>query len=142
MTSEQTFFSCTQCGDCCKGFGGTYLTGEDMAVIADHLDITPDEFQQEYCTPSGGRLVLSQRQDGYCIFWDRICTIHDIKPRMCRRWPFIDSLNKDIHNWRIMASVCPGMRTDADVHELLEFVCKKLGQNNAPTCKQTPEPHK
>jgi uncharacterized protein len=126
MASERVFFNCTQCGDCCKGYGGTYLTDEDIAAIAAHLEIPPSEFKERYCVLSGERYVLAQRDDGYCIFWDRNCTIHAIKPEMCRKWPFIDSLLKDIGNWQTMASVCPGMRPDVDDKQLRDYVCKSL----------------
>ncbi len=128
MGSDRDFFQCTQCGDCCKGFGGTYLTQEDMAAIAAHLDIPLATFKQRYCAPSGKRHVLAQREDGFCIFFDRNCTIHAIKPAMCRKWPFIDSLLKDIGNWQIMSSVCPGIRTEIDKRKLKDFVCKSLGK--------------
>jgi hypothetical protein len=126
MGSESKFFHCTQCGDCCKGYGGTYLTDEDLAAIAAHLDIPVADFKKRYCVLSGKRYVLAQRDDGYCVFWDRNCTIHAIKPAMCRKWPFIDSLLKDIDNWQIMAGVCPGMRPDVDEKQLREYVRESL----------------
>ena len=126
MASDSTFFNCTQCGDCCKGYGGTYLTEEDMATIAAHLDIAPSAFQKGYCVLSGKHYVLAQRDDGFCIFWDRNCTIHAIKPAMCRKWPFIDSLLKDIGNWQAMASVCPGMQPEVDGNQLHDHVCQSL----------------
>ena len=30
----ETLFSCTLCGDCCKGYGGTYLSETDIDAIA------------------------------------------------------------------------------------------------------------
>lgn len=127
MTSDHALFKCTQCGDCCKGYGGTYLTETDFAAIAKHLGISVPAFKEQFCVPSGNRFVLAQRADGYCIFWDQICTIHAIKPKMCRKWPFIDSLLTDIGNWKIMASVCPGIQADADKDQLREFTSKALG---------------
>ncbi len=112
-------FTCTQCGACCKGFGGTYVNETDIAVIADYLGLSPSLFKNSYCVPSGNRSVLTQRSDGYCIFWDRNCTIHPVKPHMCRTWPFISSLWVDVTNWYIMADACPGMRSDIGDHELM-----------------------
>ena len=34
MESEQNLFTCTQCGDCCRGYGGTYVTDADIRRIA------------------------------------------------------------------------------------------------------------
>jgi Fe-S-cluster containining protein len=128
MTSDGSFFECTRCGDCCKGFGGTYLTDQDMAAMAEHLGISVSTFKERYCAPSGQRWVLAQRSDGFCIFWDQNCTIHAIKPRMCRQWPYIDGVLKDIGNWKIMSSVCPGIRADIDETQLHAYVCKALGK--------------
>jgi Fe-S-cluster containining protein len=57
---------------------------------------------------------LAQGQDGYCIFFDRNCSIHPVKPRMCKKWPYIENVLVDPANWRIMADMCPGMKRDAD----------------------------
>ena len=118
MTSDCHIFDCTQCGDCCKGFGGTYIGQADMEAIAEFIGVSLSEFKSTYCTSSGRRQVLIQGADGYCIFHKGNCSIHPVKPRMCRQWPFIPSLQKDINNWRMMASVCPGMRQDVPDHQL------------------------
>jgi len=105
-------FKCNRCGDCCKGYGGTYITREQMLDIANHIGMEPDRFLKEKCRISGGKPVLAQKEDGYCIFWDGLCTIYPVRPGMCRKWPFIESVLLDISNWQIMAGSCPGMRTD------------------------------
>jgi len=105
-------FSCKKCGDCCKGYGGTFVTAEDIEAIAAYIKMDPERFVADYCDMSGGKPVLAQGENGYCIFWDEVCTIHPVKPRMCRAWPFIESVLTDINNWHIMAGVCPGIRTD------------------------------
>jgi Fe-S-cluster containining protein len=106
-------FECRQCGDCCRGFGGTLVSEDDAVAIARHLDISTDRFLKTYCVRSGSGLVLAQGEDGYCVFANRaLCQIHPVKPRMCRAWPFIESVLRDPGNWYIMAGACPGMRTD------------------------------
>ena len=105
-------FKCVQCGDCCKGYGGTFVTEKDIEAIAGYMKIDPKRFVEEYCQVSGGKPVIAQGEDGYCVFWDKLCQIHSVKPRMCRQWPFIESVLVDINNWRIMAGLCPGICTD------------------------------
>lgn len=105
-------FECRKCGECCKGYGGTFVTARDIQAIARFIHTAPDSFVENYCQMSGSQLVLAQGENGYCIFWDEVCTIHPVKPRMCRAWPFIESVLVDIKNWHIMAASCPGMRTD------------------------------
>jgi Fe-S-cluster containining protein len=115
------------CGDCCRGFGGTVLEASDVKAIAETIGVAPSSFLRRYCVPSGSKTVLAQGENGYCVFWDRICTIHAVKPRMCRQWPHIPAVLVDVRNWRAMASVCPGMGTDATDEQIVEEVRRSLG---------------
>ncbi|MBW2569426.1 MAG: YkgJ family cysteine cluster protein [Deltaproteobacteria bacterium] len=121
-------FKCTKCGDCCKGYGGTYVTEKDIEAISDYIKTDPEHFVDNYCKVSGNKLVLAQGKNGYCIFWDDICTIHPVKPHMCRQWPFIKSILIDVNNWGIMANQCPGIRIDVPDSVVLECVKKKLSK--------------
>jgi Fe-S-cluster containining protein len=118
-------FECLQCGDCCKGYGGTYVTDQDIEAISRFIGADPGRFVDRYCVLSGNRPMLAQKSNGYCIFWDGLCRIHAVKPRMCRKWPFIDSLLIDFDNWLIMADSCPGIRTDVSV-DMLEKYLKQI----------------
>ena len=124
----QTLFECQQCGDCCKGYGGVFVTPEDIHAIADYLRTDREHFVENYCQMSGTKPVIAQGPDGYCIFWDnsKQCTIHPVKPGMCRTWPFIKSVLTDIANWRIMASSCPGIRTDVSEDDIKAHITRKL----------------
>lgn len=130
VLKPEDIFDCRQCGECCKGFGGTYVTDADIAAIAAFIQIDPGLFPERYCQPSGSRLVLSQGAGGYCVFWkDRICTIHPVKPRMCRAWPFIPGVLKDPGNWKIMAGSCPGIRADVPEADLMACIRKQIAGN-------------
>jgi Fe-S-cluster containining protein len=134
--STSRIFQCRQCGDCCKGYGGTFVTPADIRAIADFIGADPKRFVARYCQMSGRRPVLAQKADGYCVFWDRLCTIHPVKPRMCRAWPFIESLRADIRNWQIMAGTCPGMRADLPEEVVERWVRRQLG----PPTRNSPYP--
>lgn len=106
-------FECTQCGECCKGYGGTYVSEADIARIAAFLDESPETVIRNYCRASGRRRLIGQADNGYCVFAkDGRCAIHPVKPRMCRRWPYLPSILVDVSNWHAMAKACPGMRID------------------------------
>lgn len=125
--SSAEIFDCQQCGDCCKGFGGTYISPDDILAIAAFIGMEPGPFQERYCQPSGKKWVLAQGENGYCIFWkDRLCTIHPVKPRMCKAWPYIPNVLKDPQNWYIMAGMCPGIRTDVSPSEIVACVRSKI----------------
>ena len=124
-------FSCTCCGDCCKGYGGTYLSETDIVAISSYIGVSPQRLTACYTRKSGGRLLLAQGENGYCIFWDNVCTIHPVKPRMCRAWPFIPSILSDVQNWHIMAASCPGMSTnfpDSVIRRCVELELRRSGK--------------
>ena len=111
MYKGEAIFTCRQCGECCKGYGGTYVSRADVEAIAAYIGVEPELVEKKYCTQSGDRLVLVQQESDFCIFWkDKICSIHPVKPEMCRAWPYIKSVLVDPENWEKMASMCPGIR--------------------------------
>ncbi|PIP39421.1 MAG: zinc/iron-chelating domain-containing protein [Desulfobacterales bacterium CG23_combo_of_CG06-09_8_20_14_all_51_8] len=121
-------FVCQMCGECCKGFGGTFVTESDINAIAAFIQVPSETFVEKYCRMSGKKPVLAQGEDQFCIFWDevRMCTIHPVKPRMCRAWPFIPAILKDPRNWEIMSGACPGIRTDFPPSVVERCVREKL----------------
>jgi len=120
------FFECQKCGECCKGFGGTFLREHDIDRITEYLGIGRDEFLRRYCDWSGKRRLLRIAESGYCIFWDEVCTIHEVKPRMCKVWPFIDAILVDGSNWDMIKSVCPGVRDNGKPEALVDCVKRVL----------------
>ena len=125
-TELSELFQCKKCGDCCKGFGGTYVTEEDIHAIARFLNLDVSTVISKYLRDSGKRKVIAQGDNGYCIFWDRLCTIHPVKPRMCRQWPYIRNVLKDVENWKIMGSMCPGIQSSASEETVRRRVREEL----------------
>jgi len=125
MKSEN-IFNCKKCGDCCKGYGGTFVTSKDIEAISQYIKTDPEEFIKNYCHMSGRKPLLIQGENDHCIFWDKVCTIHPVKPVMCKSWPFIQSVLTDVKNWHIMASFCPGIRTDVPDTLIKEHVKKSM----------------
>lgn len=120
-------FVCQQCGECCKGYGGTYVTPEEITAIAAYIKTDPETFVNTCCTFSGSHPILAQAENGYCIFWkDKICTIHPVKPRMCKAWPFLESVVTDVGNWEVMSAMCPGIRTEFPLDVIKRCVKEKL----------------
>ena len=117
-------FECQLCGDCCNGFGGTYVTEQDILNISTYIKFDSKKFIDRYCDKSGSRMVLTLGQDGYCIFFDKTkqCTIHPVKPYMCKAWPFIQAVIKYPENWNIMANSCPGMKKGIPYKDLQKIV--------------------
>jgi len=126
---SEAIFKCQKCGDCCKGYGGTFITEKEIETIAAHIHTDPETFVENYCQISGGKRILAQARNMYCIFWDGLCTIHPVKPLMCRKWPFLESILIDSTNWLTMANSCPGIRTDIDIDALERFVKQMILHN-------------
>jgi Fe-S-cluster containining protein len=124
--NSEDIFNCTQCGECCKGFGGTFVSETDIQNIANYFHISYKEVLSKYCQESGGKPLLAVGANGYCVFWNKICTIHPIKPRMCRAWPYIESVLKDITNWQAMGSCCPGINQHASEEKICKIVQRHL----------------
>ena len=134
LTTGDDIFSCRQCGDCCTGFGGTYVTDKDIILISNYIRFDPSQFTARYCGKSGSRYVLACGRDGCCIFFDekKQCTIHPVKPYMCKAWPFIKTLIRHPENWNIMANSCPGMKRDIPQETLKKIVqCEKEKLDNS-----------
>lgn len=132
---EAPIFECRRCGDCCQGYGGTYVTESDIQAISSYIGVPADRFVEQYCTKSANKLLLRQGENGYCIFWDRVCTIHPVKPRMCRAWPYLRSILIDPSNWRIMANSCPGIRTGLPDEKIIRTVEEALEKEKETTGK-------
>lgn len=121
-------FHCDMCGDCCKGFGGTYVTEEEILAISGYLNVDPALFIEKYCQITRIGTVLAQKDNGYCVFWDQRCLIHPVKPHMCKDWPFIEAVVKDVTNWRIMSNACPGIRTNFPDRVIISCVSKVIAE--------------
>ncbi|OPY26216.1 MAG: Flagellin N-methylase [Methanocella sp. PtaU1.Bin125] len=89
MTLNQ--FQCKQCGSCCKSDSMIPLTLDDIFRIADFLDLGPDEFMSRYCTEvSHGNSVpmpYLKRENGCPFLDDGLCSIHFVKPLLCKYMP-------------------------------------------------------
>ncbi|OGP51150.1 MAG: hypothetical protein A2Y79_03415 [Deltaproteobacteria bacterium RBG_13_43_22] len=103
-------FECTQCGTCCQGEGGIYLTQEEIDRIAIFLNLSPREFLEKFCLEKNGRIYIHTREDGYCYFsQEGRCSIHAVKPDPCRRWPFFPPMLVDQANWETVRNSCPAL---------------------------------
>lgn len=130
IKTASDIFECKMCGQCCKGFGGTYVTEENIDKISRFIKSEPKRFTGQYCDPSGSRFVLTRGGDGCCIFFkpEKQCTIHPVKPYMCKAWPFIKTLIENPENWDIMADSCPGMKKGVG-HADIQRIVRKEKEN-------------
>ena len=142
--TARDIFECRLCGQCCNGFGGTYISRSDIENIAAFTKSDSATFVETYCDMSGSRPVLTLNDTGSCIFFDpdKQCTIHPVKPYMCRAWPYIKTIIKNPENWDIMANSCPGMKKGIPYKDLQRIVTlekEKLDQSYDRNASATTE---
>jgi uncharacterized protein len=119
--TEYVSYKCRACGVCCKGYGGIFITRGEMETIAGWLGVPPKEFFDRYCEMLNGKISIKTGKNDYCVFWkDKLCSIHEVKPAPCRKWPFFDNIVAIKDNWEIAKNNCPGFRPDSTYEEFLE----------------------
>lgn len=105
-------YECTQCGDCCTGAPGyVWVNKEEIAALAERLQLTVVEFEARFVRSIGVRKSLVEFANGDCVFFDgqsRRCTVYEQRPRQCRTWPFWDSNVRTPEDWKHTCQVCPG----------------------------------
>ena len=135
LSSNHIFhiFECTRCGSCCAGYGGTYLNERDIQRISDYIGVSARDFTSRFCTVSGKRYILDQGDDGRCIFFSETdqCTIHPVKPYMCKAWPFISAVIRHPENWDAMAGQCPGMKQGVDYDTIVKIAAAQKESLNS-----------
>ena len=111
-------FECQQCGRCCAGpeEGYVWLTEEEMAAIADHLQITKEQMRSRYARKVGRRYSLVEREGNRdCVFLERDqdgcrgCRIYPVRPTQCRTWPFWTTNLVSPDMWAEAGRRCPGI---------------------------------
>ena len=120
--NSSKIFQCQKCGLCCKGYGGIFVTGQEVKTIAKFLKITQDRFLSRYCEESQRRTMLRTGENGCCILWDELCTIHPVKPSLCRTWPYLKSVLVDKNNLTVIRNACPGLSKDITYEEFAAAV--------------------
>ena len=81
---------CQRCTACCRWPGQVCLNDEEIARIAEFLQLKVGEFIQTHTRLRFDRqgLALQEQADGACVFLkDNLCVIQPVKPQQCRDFP-------------------------------------------------------
>ncbi len=121
-------FSCTSCGNCCKGPGYVWVDESDIRAMAEVLEMEPDAFSRRYVRRTRGRLSLTETgPDDRCVLLgdDDKCRVYDVRPRQCRTFPFWPEAMKKRHVFESFSEYCPGigkgrLYTEAEIREILD----------------------
>lgn len=128
--AEGLKFTCSQCGNCCTGAPGyVWISKDEIALLAEHLKITPEAVVEQYCRKVDGKFSLKERRSPAglydCIFLKetkvpvkgsdkvvhtiRACTVYPVRPLQCRTWPFWPENLSSEQAWDHAAKRCHGM---------------------------------
>lgn len=114
-------FSCTKCGKCCTGVPGyVWVTEEEMAEMAQFLQITLQVFKRLYARRIGQRYALVERksQNHSCIFYqNQQCQVYAARPLQCRAYPFWQENLLSEESWKQTAKECEGIQSAAPLIE-------------------------
>jgi Fe-S-cluster containining protein len=105
-------FSCTRCGNCCRGAGTVRVSDEEIEALARRLELEPHELRAAFTRKlRGGERSLREKRNRDCIFLDRStgCTVYEDRPRQCRTWPFWGAVVHSEERWDEESRGCPGM---------------------------------
>lgn len=121
-------FECTLCGRCCRRPGVVVIEPDELVRIAHSLQIGADAVVQRYGLSATERGFWLELDGVACPFLlDDRCSIHEIKPRQCRTYPFWPEIVGDDAAWQAEAEHCPGIGrgpswADAEVQAMLELL--------------------
>ncbi len=105
-------FQCTGCGGCCGGAPGfVWVDEQEIADLAEALEMTVDEFMDRFTRRIGLRYSLVEYSDGDCVFLDpesKKCLVYPVRPVQCRTWPFWTSNIESPKAWKETCEKCPG----------------------------------
>jgi len=105
-------FTCTQCGNCCRGKGTVRVTVRDIRVLARRLNMTVKFFRKQYTRKlRNGTISLKEKKNDDCVFWHPTdgCRVYSDRPRQCRTWPFWKQNATSPKSWDTESKTCPGM---------------------------------
>jgi Fe-S-cluster containining protein len=98
------------CIRCCEQKGFVYVSGDDIARLAQHIGITRAEFKRRYLCGRAPLLRLRKPRKKQCPFLLADgCSMHSVKPLQCSSFPYWPELLANSGERREVAQYCPGM---------------------------------
>ena len=107
-------FTCTQCGNCCRGPEPGYVevSEAEVGAIAEFLELDLEAFGKRYLRrASHGVVSLTEKANLDCVFWEEGvgCEVYPVRPVQCRTFPFWPEVLESEDHWVEYSAECPGM---------------------------------
>ena len=118
-------FKFTGCGQCCTGSPGyVWVSEEEIAALAKHLNMTEEKFVKLYTRRVGNRLSLKEHPKTFdCVFLkDKKCLVYTDRPQQCRTYPWWPENLSSEDSWKEEGVRCEGINhSEADLIPLSEI---------------------
>lgn len=109
---EPVRFECQQgCFKCCMKPGVVYFDQDDVNQAAHYMGLDPSEFKKKYrLRKFQGYWEMEVEEGSSCRFLTfQGCSIHPVKPKQCRAYPFWKEHLTSKNYWTLVAGFCPGI---------------------------------
>lgn len=105
---------CEGCGECCRGMGDTvHLDPYDIYILTTGLGKSFEQLLQKEVElhVENGLIIPNLVMNPDCIFLGRDgrCSIHAIRPGMCRLFPLGRQYEEDKVSYFVLKDTCPDM---------------------------------
>jgi uncharacterized protein len=90
VLEPSVYYVCQRCTACCKWPGDVRIEDDEIAKIADFLDLSEPEFLDQFTRLRTNRqgLSLIEKPNHECIMLEgNSCRIHSVKPEQCSGFP-------------------------------------------------------
>jgi Fe-S-cluster containining protein len=82
--------------------------------ISAFLGLDQAEFMARHTLLRNGNREIGTKEDGACHFLaDKVCSIHPVKPAVCRLWPWLPGALADEMGFLSLKQDCPGVAREA-----------------------------
>jgi Fe-S-cluster containining protein len=81
--------NCLECGNCCKSYSPRFKQ-PDIKRIAKHLKMKEGDFAKAYLKLDEENDYVLLKQPCPFLGEDNYCSIYDLRPSDCRRYPYTD----------------------------------------------------
>ena len=124
------------CGACCQGKGGIVVGPRDLPRLCAHLHMETESFIALYGYRQDGKIKIRTGPDDGCIFFSRGtgCSIHKVKPDICRAWPFFRGNMVDEESLAMAKGFCPGINADLGHDAFVRAGLRYLEEHQLKAC--------
>lgn len=138
---DEIYFKCQMCAECCKHWKGLiYLSIFELNNIAKKLNITLEEMLKSFVHLEESSYNIENQdvdltyiaineEKNMCIFLEKNtnkCLINDVKPFMCKIYPFWSILMEDEKEFKEYSKKCKGLNAKDGIRYTSDQIQKMI----------------